>query len=165
MSTWSSRAAKRNRKGKTHTIQLRMPHVSKATGGFAVFTAAFSLIAITVQSVTTIVVALISLVGLIATLAAGDRMAVTHRRASTDRKPSPGGKGKSRSAARPAGTRKRPKCSARCQRSTRPASTCNCSCGGKNHGPQRAAGAQVTKTQLNSPVMKKQARVQKKANP
>jgi hypothetical protein len=165
MSTWSSRAAKRNRRGRGRTITIRAPRMSKATGGFAVFTAAFSLIAVTVQSVTTIVVALISLVGLIVTAIAGPRLAVTHRRASTERRPSPGGKRKPRSTARPAGTRKRPKCSARCQRSVKPVDTCNCVCGGKTHGPARAAGAQVTKAQLNSPAMKKQARAQKKAAP
>lgn len=165
MSTWSSRAAKRNPRRKSHTIRLRMPHVSHATGGFAVFTAAFSLIAITVQSVTTIVVALISLVGLIVTAIAGPRMAVTRRRASAERRPSPGGKRKPRSTPRPAGTRRRPKCSARCQKSVKPASTCNCVCGGKTHGAVRAGGAQVTKAQLNSKPMKKQAAAQRKATP
>lgn len=165
MSTWSSRAAKRNPRRKSRTIRIAMPRMSKATGGFAVFTAAFGLIAVTVQSVTAIVVALISLVGLIVTAIAGPRLAVTHRRASTERRPNPGGKRRPRSTARPAGTRKRPKCSARCQRSVKPANTCNCVCGGKTHGAARAAGAQVTKAQLNSPAMKKQARAQKKAAP
>jgi hypothetical protein len=165
MSTWSSRAAKRHPKRKTHTIRVGMPHISHATGGLAVFTAAFALIAITVQSVTTIIVALVSLAALIVSAVAGDRLAVTHRRASTERKASPGGKTKPRSTPRSAGTRKRPKCSVRCQKSKKPASTCNCSCGGRNHGPQRAAAAKVTKTQLNSPVMKKQAAARKKATP
>jgi hypothetical protein len=165
MSTWSSRSARRNPRRKTRTIRVAMPRMTHATGGLAVFTAAFALIAITVQSVTTIVVALVSLAALIVTALAGDRLAVTHRRASTERKPSPGGKSKPRSTTRPAGTRKRPKCSVRCQKSKKPASTCNCSCGGRNHGPARAAAAKVTKQQLNSPAMKKQARAQKKVNP
>lgn len=162
MSTWSSRAAKRRPNSRGRTIRIRAPRITKASGGWAVFTAAFSLAAITVQTTGLIVTALIGLTGTIVTAMAGPRVAVTHRRASTERKPSPGGKRKPRRSPAPAGTGRRPKCSVRCQRSKQPADTCDCVCGGKTHGPARAAGAQVSRAQIKSRPMKKQAAQQRR---
>jgi len=97
-----------------------------------------------VGSVTLLIVGVLSvLIGLIS-WTVGERATTTARPGGSPGKPIGTAR---RTSARPA-TRKPPqrsspqlpkqRCTARCQRSVKPASTCDCSCGGRWHGAQVA---------------------------
>lgn len=161
MSTWSSRAQKPSRK---RSINIRRPRITKVSGAWGAITAVIGLVAVTVQTTGLIVTALIALTGTVVTAFAGDRVAVQTRRASAERKSSPG---KSRvrrpSAAKPGTPVKRRKCSSACRRSTKDAKTCDCSCRGKSHG------SEITRSGAQSTAMKQRerqvVRAQRKATP
>ena len=166
MSTWSSRAQRRTpARRKKRSINIRRPRLTKASGAWGAFTALFGLLAVTVQSVMLIVLAVVSLLGLIVTAFAGDRVAVQTRRAATEKRTSAGRKPVARRSPTSGGTttRKRPKCSARCQRSVRPASTCDCVCAGRTHGAARAGGAKVTRDELKAKPARRAERQMRKA--
>ena len=162
MSTWSSRAAP---PAKKRSINIRKPRLTKVSGVWGVLTALITLVAVTVQTTGWVVAACIGLVGTIIAACAGDRVAVQTRRASTEKRASPGGKPQKRRAPTAAGTKpkKRPKCSARCQRSVQPASTCDCSCSGRTHGAARAGGAKVTRDELKAKPARRAERQMRRA--
>jgi hypothetical protein len=164
MSTWSSRAQSRNpRARRSHTIHMPTPHITKVSGAWGALTGVFGLLAFTVQSVTLIVLALVSLVGLVVTTFGGEKVAVQTRRASTEKRKSPGSKPARRPATQKPGTPvKSRKCSVACRRSTKDPKTCNCSCAGKSHGSESgvlaAAAPSKPKLPTKSQLRSKQAR-------
>lgn len=102
--------------------------------------AIFGLCAVLVDGVSLLVTCLVA-AGCCAGMAVvaaktGQDTAVRTRRASTEKKASPGRKPSARKApSKPGAKPSKPrKCSVRCRQSTRPASTCDCSCKGRSHG-------------------------------
>lgn len=175
MSTWSSRAQSRNpRARRSHTIRMPAPHITKVSGAWGALTGVFGLLAFTVQSVTLIVLALVSLAGLVVTTFGGEKVAVQTRRASTEKRKSPGNSpARRRAPSKPGTPTKRRKCSIACRQSTKDAKTCDCSCGGKSHGSESGVtsckSATPTRAQLKSRLAKNQerqvVRKQRKATP
>lgn len=178
MSTWSGRSKRRDPGArKSHTIHMPTPHITKVSGAWGALTGVFGLLAFTVQSVTLIVLALVSLVGLVVTTFGGEKVAVQTRRASTERGRSPGSKPARRPATRKPGTPAKPKkCSVACRKSTKDPKTCNCSCAGKSHGSDSGVATAPpnkpklpTKSQLQSKQSRQHerrvVRQQRKATP
>jgi hypothetical protein len=162
MSTWSSRTERRNPGARrSHTIHMPAPHITKVSGAWGALTGVFGLLAFTVQSVTLIVLALVSLVGLVVTTFGGERVAVQTRRASTEKRKSPGSKPARRSTTQKPGTpTKARKCSVRCRKSSKPAASCNCSCRGSSHGSE--SGAQASATPPSKPKLPTKSQLRSK---
>lgn len=175
MSTWSSRSGQRPRRTSS---ARRRPRLTKVSGAWGAITALIGLIALMVQSVELMVTAIVCLLITIVAAFAGQSVAVPTR--GTDvRKTSSPGKSRSRQpATQKPGTPSKPRrCSVRCRKSSKPAASCNCSCGGKSHGSESGVSTTAppskpklpTKSQLRSKRSRQHerrvVRQQRKATP
>lgn len=163
MSTWSSRAAKRQpqRRRKIHR-----PRLTKASGAWGAITAVIGLVAVTVQTTGYVVAACIGLVGTIIVAFAGQSAAVPTRGTEVRTTRSPGGKARTRKTpANPGTPTKGGKCSHRCRTSTAAKSTCRCRSATCGHGSQSGVLASVSAPKLptKSQLRSKQARQQERS--
>lgn len=135
----------------------RAPKLGAVSGLWLLLTAALGLVTVLVQSVTMIVVTLISLVVAVVSLFAGQSVAVPASRPTGAKHSSPRGKTSARRSAVTAGTapRKRPRCGARCRRSTKDPKTCDCSCRGTSHGSEAGRTFADSRAALKTPQARK----------
>ena len=135
----------------------RRPRVTAASGAWLAIVAVCATVTVVVQSVTMIVVTLISLVVAVVSLFAGQHAHVPTRQHRALKPASARGKTVSRRSTRRAGTgpQKPKRCGARCRRSSKPASTCDCSCKGRSHGSERGRVFADTKAALKTPQARK----------
>jgi hypothetical protein len=148
----------------------RRRRIGAAAGLWALLGACFGLAAALVESVSlivTLVVACVCALVMAMVAATTDQAGGVPTRGAPPRKTSsPGGKPSPARRGRPAGTRprKKPRCGARCQRSVKPASTCDCSCGGRLHGSRiTRAGVQSVEMQLQEKAAVRRERAARKA--